>query len=119
MVSRVGTNLVKHFNARQKMKVTPLCNQLHFLILPVIVLHQSGMNAIRFVQAIRHISAMASLGAKTPDAKAGEAPAPGEQPSQAASGETHQHTATVALTPPVAPLEREENAHIVSSTVEN
>ena len=76
------------------------------------------MNAIRFVQAIKHISALASLGAaKTPDTKAEEAPAPGEQPSQAASGETHQDP--VVLPPPVASLEREESAHIVSSTVEN
>ena len=71
------------------------------------------MNAIRFVQAIKHISALASLGA----AKTPEAPAPGEQPSLAASGETHQDP--VVLPPPVASLEREESAHIVSSTVEN
>ncbi|KAJ3258962.1 Calcium/calmodulin-dependent protein kinase type 1 [Boothiomyces macroporosus] len=40
LISKVGDNLVKHFNARQKLKV--------------------GMDAIKFVNAIRHVAALSS-----------------------------------------------------------
>jgi hypothetical protein len=75
------------------------------------------MNAIRFVQAIKHISALAAMGAKSQDAKAQEVPPPGEQ-SARDDNEVGQN-ASVPAPPPVVAFETEESAHIVSSTVDH
>ncbi|KAJ3307019.1 hypothetical protein HDV03_003346 [Kappamyces sp. JEL0829] len=48
LVSRVGTNLVKHFNARQKLK--------------------SSVAAIKFVQAIQHVAKLSNMAQKQPAA---------------------------------------------------